>query len=138
MSQSSASNLDLHAETHMNVINLNSPHGTEWQLLIAAAIVLVGPLIMQRLRVPGLIGLLVGGMIIGPHVLGVVPADGGIVKDLGKVGLVYLMFTAGLERDLGVFAQHRSRAIGFGVLTFAFPMVFGIMTGFGTGLEGPA
>jgi Kef-type K+ transport system membrane component KefB len=122
----------------MDLINLSSPHGTEWQLLIAAAIVLLGPLVMERCRVPGLIGLLIGGMIIGPHMLGVVPADGGIVKDLGKVGLVYLMFTAGLELDLGVFAAHRSRAIGFGLLTFAFPMIFGIAVGFGTSMEGAA
>src|SRR3954471_6193948 len=119
----------------MEVLNLNSPHGTEWQLLIAAAIVLVGPLIMQKCRIPGLIGLLVGGMIIRPHVLGVVPADGGIVKDLGAVGLVYLMFTAGLELDLGVFAQHRNRAIAFALLTFAFPMVFGIAVGLGVDMD---
>src|SRR3954463_9964082 len=138
MSQSSASNLDLHAETHMNVINLNSPHGTEWQLLIAAAIVLVGPLIMAKCRIPGLIGLLVGGMLIGPHVLGVVPADGGIVKDLGAVGLVYLMFTAGLELDLAVFAQHRNRAIVFALLTFVFPFFFGVTVGFGVNLKAAA
>src|SRR4051794_4809013 len=119
----------------MEVINLNSPHGTEWQLLIAAAIVLVGPLIMQKCRIPGLVGLLVGGMIIGPHVLGIVPPDGGIVKDLGAVGLVYLMFTAGLELDLGVFAQHRNRAIAFALLTFAFPMVFGIAVGLGLSMD---
>src|SRR3954451_17544083 len=119
----------------MEVLNLNSPHGTEWQLLIAAAIVLVGPLIMQKCRIPGLVGLLVGGMIIGPHVLGIVPPDGGIVKDLGAVGLVYLMFTAGLELDLGVFARHRNRAIAFALLTFAFPMVFGIAVGLGLSMD---
>src|SRR6201995_2813691 len=101
----------------MNLINFNSPHGTEWQLLIAAAVVLVGPLIMERFRVPGVIGLLIGGMLIGPHVLGVVPPTGGIVRDLGAVGLVYLMFMAGLELDLAVFAQHRNRAIVFALLT---------------------
>src|SRR3954451_22024779 len=119
----------------MEVLNLNSPHGTEWQLLIAAAIVLVGPLIMAKCRIPGLIGLLLGGMIIGPHVLGIVPPDGGIVKDLGAVGLVYLMFTAGLELDLGVFARHRNRAIAFALLTFAFPMVFGIAVGLGLSMD---
>jgi Kef-type K+ transport system membrane component KefB len=119
----------------MDLLNLSAPHGTEWQLLIAATIVLVGPLLMEKCRVPGLIGLLVGGMIIGPHVLGVVPADGGIVKDLGAVGLVYLMFTAGLELDLGVFAQHRNRAITFALLTFAFPMVFGISVGLGASMD---
>src|SRR3954452_15792910 len=122
----------------MDLLNLNSPHGTEWQLLIAAAVVLIWPLLMEKFRIPGLIGLLIGGMIIGPHVLGVVQSDGGIVKDLGAVGLVYLMFTAGLELDLAVFAQHRNRAIAFAVLTFAFPMVFGIAVGLGASMDGAA
>src|SRR3954467_12239604 len=119
----------------MDLIHFTSPHGTEWQLLIAAAVVLVGPLVMRKCRIPGLVGLLVGGMIIGPHVLGIVPPDGGIVKDLGAVGLGYLMFTAGLELDLGVFAQHRNRAIAFALLTFAFPFVFGVAVGFGTDMH---
>src|SRR3954466_770565 len=114
----------------MNLLKLTSPHGTEWQLLIAAAIVLVGPLVMERFRAPGLIGLLLGGMLIGPHVLGVIPATGGIVTNLGAVGLVYLMFMAGLELDLAVFAQYRNRAIVFALLTFALPFVFGLVVGF--------
>src|SRR3954467_2112551 len=119
----------------MDLIHFTSPHGTEWQLLIAAAVVLVGPLVMERFRIPGVIGLLVGGMVIGPHVLGVVPPTGGIVKDLGAVGLVYLMFMAGLELDLAVFAQHRTRAVIFALLTFAFPMLFGIAVGFAVDME---
>ena len=122
----------------MSLLNLTSPHGTEWQLLIAAAVVLVGPLVMERFRIPGLIGLLLGGMVIGPHVLGVVPPTGGIVKDLGQVGLVYLMFMAGLELDLAVFAQHRNRAIVFAVLTFLFPFAFGITVGWGAGMAAAA
>jgi Kef-type K+ transport system membrane component KefB len=119
----------------MDLIQLTSPHGTEWQLLIAAAVVLVGPLVMERFRIPGLIGLILGGMVIGPHVLGVVPPTGGIVSDLGSVGLVYLMFMAGLELDLAVFAQHRNRAIVFALLTFTFPFVFGVAVGFGTDMH---
>ncbi|HEY0815511.1 MAG TPA: cation:proton antiporter [Pseudonocardia sp.] len=118
----------------MNLVHLTPPHGTVWELLIAAAVVLVGPLVMERFRIPGLIGLLVGGMVIGPHVLGIVPPSGGIVKDLGAVGLVYLMFMAGLELDLAVFAQHRNRAIVFAIVTFAFPFAFGITAGLGASM----
>src|SRR3954469_16694666 len=122
----------------MDLINLNSPHGSVWELLIAAAVVLLGPLVMERFKAPGLIGLLLGGMLIGPHVLGVVPASGGIVTNLGSIGLVYLMFMAGLELDLAVFAQHRKRAIVFAILTFAFPFAFGIAVGFGVSMDGAA
>jgi Kef-type K+ transport system membrane component KefB len=119
----------------MELLHLSDPSGTEWQLLIAATVVLLGPLILEKARIPGLIGLLLGGLIIGPNVLGVVPADGGIVKEIGEVGLVYLMFTAGLELDLGVFAKYRKQAITFALLTFTFPMLFGILVGLAFDME---
>src|SRR5258708_22041285 len=93
---------------------------------------------MERARVPGLIGLLVGGLGIGPNVLGVVPHDGGIVKELGDVGLVYLMFAAGVELDLAVFAKHRRQAITFALMTFAFPMAGGLIAGLALGMSGAA
>ena len=122
----------------MDLLHLNTPRGTEWELLVAAIIVLAGPLIMERARIPGLIGLLVGGLVVGPNVLGVVPQSGGIVKELGDVGLVYLMFTAGLELDLAVFAKHRRQAIAFAVLTFALPLGFGILAAVLAGLKAAA
>ena len=103
----------------MDLLNLQSPSGTEWELLIGVLVVLIGPIVMERFRIPGLIGLLLGGLLIGPGVLGIVPEDGGIVKSLGEVGLIYLMFTAGLELDLDVFARYRKQAITFATITFA-------------------
>ena len=122
----------------MDLLHLNSPNGTEWELLVAALIVLLGPLVMERARIPGLIGLLVGGLLVGPNVLGIVPQSGGIVKELGDVGLVYLMFTAGLELDLGVFAKHRRQAIAFAVLTFALPLGLGVLAALLLGMKAAA
>ena len=83
----------------------------------------------RALRIPGLIGLLAGGCIIGPEVLGVVSDTTGILHELGEVGLLYLMFLAGLELDLGVFARYRNQAIGFTALTFLAPQILGTIGG---------
>ena len=91
--------------------------------------IIVAPWLAERVHVPGLIGLLVGGMIIGPNVLDVVQSSSGIVKELGDVGLLYLMFMAGLDLDLAVFARYRNHAILFALITFAMPMTFGLISG---------
>lgn len=114
----------------MNLLDVHPPHGTAWQLVLAVLVIALAPLLVERLRIPGMIGLLAGGCILGPNVLGVISDSSGIVKDLGTVGLLYLMFLAGLELDLGVFARYRTQAITFALLTFAIPTVFGIGAGF--------
>lgn len=113
----------------MHLLNLSAPHGTAWQLFVAVVVVIAGPVLVERLRLPGLIGLLAGGCIIGPNVLGVVSATSGILHELGEIGLLYLMFVAGLELDLAVFRRYRNQAIAFTALTFSFPFVLGIVGG---------
>ncbi|MPY91638.1 MAG: hypothetical protein GEV08_00835 [Acidimicrobiia bacterium] len=119
----------------MDLLNLKAPSGTAWEMFIAVTIVLLGPLIVERFRVPGLIGLLLGGMLIGPNVLAVTQAHGGIVAELGEVGLLYLMFMAGVELDLAVFRRYRTEAVAFALLTFAFPMAFGVLGSMLVGYE---
>jgi Kef-type K+ transport system membrane component KefB len=119
----------------VDLLNLEAPAGTEWELFIAAAVIVIGPLIVERFRTPGMIGLLLGGLLIGPNVLGVVPEEGGVVHEFGDVGLLYLMFLAGLELDLNIFARHRRHAIAFAGITFAAPAALGIAAGLGLGYE---
>lgn len=114
----------------MQLLNLDHPHGTAWELLVVVVVVIAAPIIVEKVRIPGLIGLLIGGCIIGPNVLGVVSDSHGILDELGDVGLLYLMFVAGLELDLAVFARFRKQAISFSMLTFAIPLVLGIGAGF--------
>jgi Kef-type K+ transport system membrane component KefB len=119
----------------VDLLNLNAPAGTAWELFIAAAVIVTGPLIVERFRTPGMIGLLVGGLLIGPNVLEVVPTEGGVVHEFGDVGLLYLMFLAGLELDLNIFARHRRHAVAFAGVTFATPAALGIAAGLGLGYE---
>jgi Kef-type K+ transport system membrane component KefB/mannitol/fructose-specific phosphotransferase system IIA component (Ntr-type) len=95
---------------------------------------LAAPLLFERLRVPGIIGLIVAGAVVGPHGLGLLDRDPTIVL-LGTVGLLYLVFLAGLELDLHRFMDYRRRSIVFGLVSFAVPMVAAVlvmpMLGFG-------
>jgi Kef-type K+ transport system membrane component KefB/mannitol/fructose-specific phosphotransferase system IIA component (Ntr-type) len=93
---------------------------------LAMVIILVAPLVSQRLGVPGIIGLLVAGAVVGPHGAGLLDRDPTMVL-LGTVGLLYLVFLAGLELDFHRFSEHRRHSITFGVISFAFPMGFAIL-----------
>jgi Kef-type K+ transport system membrane component KefB len=102
--------------------------------LIVMAIILVTPLISERLRLPGIIGIIIGGMLIGPHGFGLIRVDDRM-DFLATIGLVYLMFSAGLEVDLNQFMRVRSRAFIFGFITYIIPQLMGMALGYWLGLE---
>ena len=97
----------------------------EATLLILVAIILIGPLVAERFKVPGLIGLIFGGMLVGPAMLGWIEI-GGLMSDLGAIGLLYLMYLAGLSFDLKSFAENRRAAISYGLLGFTVPFFLSI------------
>ena len=88
---------------------------------ITMGILLVGPLLFERLRIPGLVGLIALGAVAGPSVTGLLERDATFVL-LGTFGLLYLMFMAGVTLDLAEFARQRTKALAFGALSFALPM----------------
>jgi Kef-type K+ transport system membrane component KefB/nucleotide-binding universal stress UspA family protein len=85
-------------------------------------IVLLGPLLAERARLPGIAGLILAGMLVGPNVLGVLGRDT-FIETLGYVGLLYLMFQGGLDLDLDGFRRRRNDSLVFGLLTFVLPML---------------
>jgi Kef-type K+ transport system membrane component KefB len=105
---------------------LNQPIAT---FVLLLAIVLVTPPIFERLKLPGLVGLLVAGVIFGGSGLGWLQSDSETIKLLSEIGKIYLMFVAGLEIDLEQFQQTRNRSLSFGMLTFSIPMIGGIAVG---------
>lgn len=118
-----------------SVIDVSSPKGPQWEFLVVFATLALGPVIVERARIPGLIGLLVGGYVIGPHGLGVIGSGNNTLPDLGQLGLLYLMFVAGVELDLNLLRAYRRSAVVFGLLTFALPMLAGTAVGLGLGWE---
>ena len=89
--------------------SIQAPSGAVLEFLVLFAVILFGPVIVSRLGLPGLIGLLRGGYAIGPHGLALIKAGDQTVPELGQLGLLYLMFIAGLELDLHVL-RSTSRA----------------------------
>lgn len=102
--------------------------------LLIMSIILITPLLSERVRLPGIIGIILGGMLIGPHVLGLVE-DGDRMQFLSTIGLVYLMFSAGLEVDIHQFLRVRNRSIIFGFFTFLMPQLMGMGLGWLLGLN---
>lgn len=87
------------------------------QFTLLATMALLVQLTVKRLHLPGLIGLILGGMAIGPGALDILPREP-VAELLGQIGLVYIMFLAGVEVDLDVLKKHRAEASAFGVLSF--------------------
>jgi Kef-type K+ transport system membrane component KefB len=88
------------------------------QFTVLATMALVVQLTVKRLHLPGLIGLIIGGMLIGPGALELLPREP-VAEMLGQVGLVYIMFLAGVEVDLTVLREHKTEVTAFGLLSFA-------------------
>ncbi len=95
---------------------------------ILILLILVAPLLATRLRVPDLVLLLVAGTVMGPNGAGVLTRDSAITL-FGNVGLIYIMFLAGLEIDLHRFISTRQRSLSFGLLTFLIPQGLGTLVG---------
>lgn len=100
-------------------------------------VILTIPPIFEKIRLPGLVGLLFAGVILGDNGLKILDPDSETMELLSVIGKVYLMFVAGLEIDLADFRKNKDRSLGFGLATFLFPLVIGGMVGysFGYGLN---
>lgn len=102
---------------------------------ILLLVVLTVPPLFERLRLPGLVGLIAAGVVLGTDGLGILDPDSDYMMLFTDAGKIYLMFVAGLEIDLAEFRKKKNRSLGFGVMTFAIPLVFGTLmaTAFGYG-----
>ena len=91
-------------------------------------IILLAPMVFKKLKIPGLVGLILAGTVVGPGLLGLIERDF-TIELLGTVGLLYLMFMAGLSIDLNQFEKLRERSIGFGLLSFFLPQLLALYVG---------
>jgi Kef-type K+ transport system membrane component KefB len=90
------------------------------------SIILIAPILFRKFRIPGIVGLIVSGMIIGPHALNLVEF-GESIKLLSTAGLLYLMFLAGLELNPNEMMRSRNKSLVFGSLTFLVPLATGFV-----------
>src|SRR5690554_5649292 len=88
-------------------------------------IILLSPLVLKRLNIPGIIILIISGIIIGPDGLGLFLKEDQFVDVFSTIGLLYIMFIAGLELDLNEFKSNRNKSLLFGFFTFTIPLATG-------------
>lgn len=116
-------------------------------LLFIAFIAIMGiaPLLFRKIKVPGVIALLIVGMIVGPSGIDLVklmtkafaflggdPAVIGahfstFIQTLGSLGLVFLMAQAGMEADFKMIREAKKPVIFLSILTFLIPAVSGYL-----------
>jgi len=96
---------------------------------VLLVVILSVPPLFERLRLPGLVGLLVAGVLLGSNGLQVLNNKSETMSLLSDIGLVYLMFVAGLEVDMEQFRRTKNRSMGFGSFTFAIPLIMGTVVG---------
>lgn len=94
------------------------------KFLLILLIILAAPLLLNKLRIPHLLGLIIAGAVIGPNGLNLVLRDSSIILS-GTAGLLYIMFLAGLEIDMGDFKRNSGKSLTFGLYTFIIPMLIG-------------
>ncbi|QJD94513.1 cation:proton antiporter [Mucilaginibacter robiniae] len=87
-------------------------------------IILLSPLLLKKLRIPGVIGYIVAGIIISPHGFNILQKNAA-VELFSTIGLLYIMFIAGIELDLKDFKTKKHKSLTFGLFTFAIPILLG-------------
>ena len=98
------------------------------KFLLILVIILAAPLILNKLKIPYLLGLIIAGAVIGPHGLNLVLRDSSIILS-GTAGLLYIMFLSGLDMDMADFKHNSWRSLIFGLYTFCVPLGLGILAG---------
>ena len=97
-----------------------------WIFLLVLLIILFAPILLNRLRIPHIIGMILAGLVIGEHGFNILARDSSF-ELFGKVGLYYIMFLAGLEMNMSDFKQNRGKAVMLGLLAFIIPIMIGLV-----------
>lgn len=95
---------------------------------VVLCIILFAPMIMAKLRIPHIIGMVLAGILVGKYGLNILERDSSF-ELFGKVGVLYIMFLAGLEMNLKDINQKRFQFLIFGLLTFIVPFIIAYFTG---------
>ncbi len=96
-----------------------------WIFFVVLSIILFAPMLLEKLRIPSIVGMIFAGILIGPHGLHILDRDDSFAL-FGKVGLYYIMFLASLEMNLQDVRKIRNKAIFYGVACFLIPFVLGL------------
>lgn len=87
-------------------------------------IILIAPILLGRIKIPGIVGFIIAGILIGPNGFNILKKNSAI-ELFATIGLLYIMFIAGIELDLAEFKKKKHKSFIFGFLTFAVPILIG-------------
>ena len=107
------------------VLPVTDPVGV---FFILFAALFAAPILAELVRLPGLVGTIAAGLLLGPRGLRVLETSA-LLEALGGFGLAYIFFTAGLELDLRKLRKKSVDAVVFGGLTFLVPLGLGYAAG---------
>lgn len=111
----------------LNIQHLSFPlEDPVLRFLVLLVIILGAPLLLNKIKVPHLLGLIIAGAVVGPHGINLLARDSSIVVT-GTTGLLYIMFLAGLEIDMGDFKKNKWKSLTFGMYTFILPLMIGYL-----------
>lgn len=99
------------------------------KFLVILLIILFAPILLDKVKIPHLLGLIIAGAVIGPFGFNLITRDSSIILS-GTAGLLYIMFLAGLEIDLADFKKNALKSTALGLYGFVIPMVLGTVTGY--------
>jgi Kef-type K+ transport system membrane component KefB len=98
------------------------------KFLVILIIILLAPILLNKIKIPPILGLIIAGAVIGPKGINLLTRDSSIILS-GTAGLLYIMFLAGLEINLAEFKKNLLKSLGFGMYTFLIPMILGTLAG---------
>ncbi len=96
---------------------------------VVLGIILFAPILFDKIKIPHIVGMILAGMILGPNGVNLLSYDSSF-ELFGQVGILYIMFVAGIDMDMNDFKQNKNKSIVFGILTFIIPMLLGTVTGY--------
>jgi Kef-type K+ transport system membrane component KefB len=96
---------------------------------VAMAAILVMPSLSRRLKLPSVVGVLFAGILLGPYMLDIFGKERPVADFISQLGILLLMFFAGLEVDLKLFRQSERRVVTFGLITTTLPLLLGTAVG---------
>jgi Kef-type K+ transport system membrane component KefB len=89
-------------------------------------IILLSPMVLKRLKIPGIIGLIISGVIIGPYGFNIIEMNSA-VELFSTIGLLYILFIAGLDLNIAQFKANKNKSLLFGFFTFSLPLMIGFV-----------
>lgn len=99
------------------------------RLAVGLLLTLLLPRLMERFRLPGVLGFILAGVLLGPGAAGILRPDSESILLWSELGKLLFMFFVGFEIDLDRFNKVRDRAAVFGAMTFLFPFVAAVGLG---------